>query len=355
MNNKRTRIYNDENGNIRKFDFDKFRSSITSNRRIKHMKLEEYEMELASSLSCSFDTIDGWRKGKNAPRDIETVFALEEKMGLSKNSLLYSENEHLKNELNKYKLKLEQAEKMLSDLTKQYNDNHKNFAFIRCFEPFCLRYEGFSNLIDIIIGMYCGREEDVEGPSTYAEELSYILSDYTNSTTLEKILGFNGQRTEEEIKEYLDNNKGKNDDEFFKWLNRGIVNSNGEHLYDENFVPQIHGLQMWEKIVESPVLEPEDKEKIKALLNELINRWDDYELTYATCSITIMFGELELKKYRLGLGCLKPTYENRMDVITELLFLTGGNIEQYALENAIVFRNDQFEMEMEIVFDLSKL
>ena len=76
---------------------------------------------------------------------------------------------------------------------------------------------------------------------------------------------------------------------------------------------------------------------------------------YATCSITIQYEDVVLQKFRLGMGYSKPTHNDRMDAIVELLFLTDGRIEPYTLENAIVFRTDQFEMEMEIVFDLSRL
>lgn len=44
-----------------------------------------------------------------------------------------------------------------------------------------------------------------------------------------------------------------------------------------------------------------------------------------------------------------------MDAILDLLFWTDGRIEPYKLENAIVFRSDQFEMELESVFDLSRV
>ena len=40
-NNKKTRLYREENGDIRKFNTEKFRTSIDTNRRPKKMTVEE--------------------------------------------------------------------------------------------------------------------------------------------------------------------------------------------------------------------------------------------------------------------------------------------------------------------------
>jgi hypothetical protein len=351
-NNKKTRLYREENGDIRKFNTEKFRTSIDTNRRPKKMTVEEYVKEIAKKMSSSYDTIEGWRKGKNAPQDIKMVFELEEKMNLPKYSLLYSEIEHLKNEILLYKNKLELAERKLKNKESQLENKQNNFVFAERLSPFCLRYDGFSNLIDILIGYYWGEEDSA---STYAEELSYIISDYLNTIDFAELLGFKGQRSREEVREYLDNTKERNDETFLRWLNEVVVDSKGNQLYDDNNKINIHGIQLWQRLKDSPILMPSDKERVTALVEELINNWNELQEPYATCSITIQYEDIVLQEFRLGMGYSKPTHNDRMDAIVELLFLTDGRIEPYTLENAIVFRTDQFEMEMEIVFDLSRL
>ena len=351
--NKKTKLYRDVNGDVRKFDVDRFRSSIKSNGRAKKLTIEEYERELAAELSCSYDTIEGWKKGKNAPQDIETVLKLEEAMNLTKYSLLFSENEHLRNENLLYKQKIETLEQKLQNSERLSENKQNNFVFAERLSPFCLRYNGFSNLIDILIGYYWGREDDCV--STYAEELSYIIGDYVDSFEFSEILGYQGKRSREEVREYLDNNMDKrDDDEFIRWLYEVIVDSKGNKLYDENNKLTIHGIQLWQKLRDSSVLSPSDKGRVSALLDELIREWDKFQEPYATCSIKIQYEDVVIYKYHLGMGFTKPSHDDRMDVITELLFLTNGRVEPYTLENAIKFHSDQFEMELEIVFDISR-
>ena len=71
MNKSRqTKTYRDENGEAKRFDLEKFRSIIKSNRREKGMTQLNYVDKLAKGLSCSTETIEGWRKGRNAPQDM---------------------------------------------------------------------------------------------------------------------------------------------------------------------------------------------------------------------------------------------------------------------------------------------
>ena len=354
-NNKKTKFYRDENGDNLKFDTEKFRVSIESNRRMKNLTIEKYVRELAKELSSSYDTIEGWRKGKNAPQDIEIVFKLEEIMKLPPNSLLYSEIKHLKNEILLYKDRLERAEKKLQNKENQLENKQNNFVFSERLSPFCLRYSGFSNLIDILIGYNWEEGCIEEGASTYAEELSYIIENYVYSSDFAEILGFKGRRTKKEVRDYLDKNEEKDDEVFLRWLNEVVVDSKGKKLYDENNKINIHGIELWQRLKDSSFFSLADKERVTALLDELIKNWEAFQEPYATCSIKIQFEDIVLQRFCLGKGYCNATHNDRLDAIVELLFLTNGRIDPYTLENATIFRTDQFEMEMEIVFDLSRL
>lgn len=351
MNKSRqTKTYRDENGEAKRFDLEKFRSIIKSNRREKGMTQLNYVDKLAEGLSCSTETIEGWRKGRNAPQDIETVYALEKELELSKGSLLYSEVDNLRKEVQYYKQEKEKLEKELNKAKEEDVCTRKNFTFSERTQSFCLRYDGFSNLIDMLIGVLYG---EVDEPSTYAEELSYILSDYTYDNSFTKILGYH-DLSEDEIRSALEEFKDKSPEEFDRWMYDSAIDSKGHHLYDENHKIKLHEMEIWERIKESDILEKADRKRTKALLNELIEKWEKMDFPYAMCAINIQTYGYTIAKFRFGEGYMNPTHSDRMDIITELLFLSNGNIDKYTFENAVKFHVDQFESEIEVTFDLTR-
>lgn len=96
-------------------------------------------------------------------------------------------------------------------------------------------------------------------------------------------------------------------------------------------------------------------EFVDALIDELINKWDNIVCPYATIDITIVYGDTIIKRYKFGEGYVTPTNDDRMEIINELLFLVNGNIGKYSLENVKRFYVDQFESEIEVVYDLKDL
>lgn len=359
MNN---RTYNDENGIVFRFDLDKFKSTLDSNRRAKKMGVEEYVTEVAEKMSCSYDTVLGWKKGKNSPQDLETVHELENVLELSEGSLLFSKEDELKGECDDYKWQIAMLKKTVFDLNselRRYKNEHniqpENFQFVERINSFSLRYDGFSNLIDMIIGINHDPKLD-EGPSTYAEELEYILMDYYGGYSLAEILGYKQERSHEEIDEYVENYNREDDDrKFINWLNYGQTDKEGNHLYDENGKLNLPGNMLWEKLKKSPVLRKADKRRASALLDELMSNWDKFDFPYACLSIVIQVEGTAIDRFSFGPGYCKPTYDERIDLIKELLFISEGNIGFYTLENATRFYVDQFEMDISIVFDLMNL
>ena len=347
---RHTKTYRDENGEAKRFDREKFRSIIKSNQREKGMTQSNYVDKLAKGLSCSADTIEGWRKGRNAPQDIETVYALEKELELSNGALLYSETDNLRKEVQYYKQEKEKLEVELNKAKKQVESMKKNFTFTERTQSFCLRYDGFSNIIDMLIGVLYG---DIDKPSTYAEELSYILSDNTYENSITEILGYH-DLSEDEIRLALEEFKDKPPEEFDRWMYDSVIDSNGHHLYNENKKINLHKMEIWERIKESAKLKKADRRRAGALLNELIEKWGKMDFPYAMCAINIQICEDTIARFRFGEGYVNPTHSDRMDVITELLFLSNGRIDTYTFENAVKFHVDQFEMEVEVTFDLAR-
>ncbi len=246
MENK-TKRYKDENGEYVYFDVDRFISIFDSSARAKSIRKEDYLRELAEELSCGYDTLLGWKKGKNAPQDIELVHSLERALGVSLSSLLYSKEKQLRNELNKakhinadltvenseLKIRLEQ-EILKNDKTDSTNESSgEKYIFCGQSSSFNLRYDGFSNLIDLLLGICCEKDATEDKSSTYAEELSYILDDYIYDYSFTEILGFNRCRSKEEFEAYRKEHNTKNDDEIIRWIEEAVVDSSGNRLYGE--------------------------------------------------------------------------------------------------------------------------
>ncbi len=366
MNNQ-TKRYKDDNGDYVIFDLIKFKSIFESNVRAKKIKKEDYAKEIADELSCGYDTFMGWKKGKNAPQDIELVHSLETALGLPLDSLLYSREKQLENELNKSKninaeLVLENSslkqriEHMASDsdnLNSTKSPGNENFLFTEQMNPYSLRYDGFSNLIDLLIGY-----DITEGTSSaYAEELSYILGDYIYKYSLAELIGYDGKRSIEELEAYMDEHEDEEndrdkDDRLLRWMEDAVIDANGNRLYDENSKITLKSTEFFKKLGEGPLFNNSDSMRIRALMDEVIKKWDKFMFPFSMISIKILFDDVVIDRYTYGQGYVNPTNNERMDIVTELLFLTNGDIDKYSFQKVKKFHVDQFESEIEIVYDL---
>ena len=311
----------------------------------------------------------GWKKRKNAPQDIETVHSLEEVLGKPLNSLLHSKEVHLKNELNKtkqetvnlvventcLKQKLEKIDSYDDSLNTMEKSAEEKFLFFEVTDPISLRFEGFSNLIDLLIGICMDREADDFTSSTYAEELSYILSDYIYNYSPPELIGFNGKRSIEEIKLYMDEHRNKDDEKASQWILDAIVDSNGNKLYDENGKVMLSGIDLFKKLENGSVFNEYDSLRIRALIDELIKKWDNFVFPYAVLSISIIRNDKEIFRYTYGEGLVHPMHEDRMEIVNDLLSLTNGDISKFAFQNVKKLHVDQFEQEIEIAYDLKDL
>ena len=368
MNNQ-TKRYKDDNGDFLFFDVEKFKSIIDLNVRTKETKKEEYLRELAEELSCGYDTLVGWKKGRNAPQDLELVHSLENTLGVSQNSLLYSTEKKLKKELNKaqnmnaelvlensgLKRRLEQEKLKNDDIDSTKDSSEEKYSFCGQLTPYNLRYEGFSNLIDLLLGK-CYEKDAIEDiSSTYAEELSYILNDYIYKYSFAELIGFNGCRSKEEYESYRNEHNTNSDDDFLRWIEEAIVDSSGNRLYDENRKITLKGIDLFKRLRDGTIFNESDSLRVRALLDELIDKWDNFICPYALIGITIAYDDIVINRYTFGEGFVQPTNDDRMDIVNELLFLTNGDISKYSLENVKKFHADQFEYEIEVVYDLKNL
>ena len=377
MNNK-PKLYKDENGDYWYFDFSKFISIMKSNARTEECTQEEYLRRLAGILSCSYDTLLGWKKRKNAPQDLELVHSLENALGLSFNSLLYSKEKQLENELKKaknenadlvrenfsLKQRLEQVE-LNDDNTESIKGSpEERFLFCEQTNSFSLKYDGFSNLIDLLIGVSVEENAIEDSSCAYAEELSYILSDYIYNYSLAELIGFGGERSKEEFETFMNelknNSNGSDegeeyDDRVLQWINEAIIDSDGNRLYGEKGEIKLKGIELFERLKNATIFNGSDSLRMKALTDELIQKWNSYIFPYATISISLMLDDIVVDRYTYGDGFVHPTNDDRMEIINQLLFLNNGDISKYSLQNAKRFHVDQFEREIDIAFDLNNL
>ena len=377
MNNK-PKLYKDENGDYWYFDFSKFISIMKSNARTEESTQEEYLRGLAEILSCSYDTLLGWKKRKNAPQDLELVHSLEKALGLSFNSLLYSKEKQLENELKKaknenadlvrenfsLKQRLEQVE-LNDDNTESIKGSpEERFLFCEQTNSFSLKYDGFSNLIDLLIGVSVEENAIEDSSCAYAEELSYILSDYIYNYSLAELIGFGGERSKEEFETFMNelknNSNGSDegeeyDDRVLQWINEAIIDSDGNRLYGEKGEIKLKGIELFERLKNATIFNESDSLRMKALTDDLIQKWNSYIFPYATISISLMLDDIVVDRYTYGDGFVHPTNDDRMEIINQLLFLNNGDISKYSLQNAKRFHVDQFEREIDIAFDLNNL
>ena len=358
---KQKKIYRDENGVIYTFNLAKFKSIIKSNARTQNLKNEEYERSIAEKLSCSYETFLGWKKGKNSPQDINLIHDIEDALDLSLNALLFSKEKQLESELDK--TKNQNAELLLENksLKRQMKDNKNsnihssNISIIEMSDWFGLKYDGFSNLIDILIGKYCGEDIDENISSSYAEDLFYVLNEYIYRYSFTEIIGYKVKRTAEEVNTHFSEYRDISNEDFIKWVNDAVVNEKGEHLYDKEGRIALHGLGLWEKLIKGKVFNPDDANRVSSLLEELIARWDRIVFPYAAISVIIQHNGVVVDKYTFGEGLVSPTNDDRMDIVLSLLLLNNGDISKFALQNATKIEVDEFEMEISLVYDLDRL
>ncbi len=371
MNNQ-TKRYKDDNGDYLVFNVERFKSFIDSNARAEGITKEDYIRRLAMKVSCGYDTLLGWKKGKNAPQDIELVHSLECALGVSLNSLLYSTEKQLKNELNKaqnmnaelvlentgLKKRLEHEKLKNDEIDSLKDSSEEKYSFCGQLTPYNLRYEGFSNLIDLLLGKCYEKSAIEDTSSTYAEELSYILDDYIYNNSFAELIGFNGCRSKEEFVTYRNEhsiNNNDDDDEFLRWIEEAVVDSSGNRLYDENRKITLKGIELFERLREGTLFNKSDSLRVRALVDELITKWDNIIFPFSMIEITIEYDGIIINRYKFGEGYIRPTNNDRMEIVNELVFLTNGNIGKYSLENVKKFHVDQFEGEIEVSFDLKDL
>ena len=88
------------------------------------------------------------------------------------------------------------------------------------------------------------------------------------------------------------------------------------------------------------------KDEIRLRMDTVFNEEGKYWLVY---------DDIVINRYTFGQGYVQPTNDDRMDIVNELLFFSNGNIGKYSLENVKKFHADQFEYEIEVVYDLKDL
>ena len=238
--------------------------------------------------------------------------------------------------------------------------------FLFCEETNCfsLKYDGFSNLIDLLIGVIVEENAIEDNSCSYAEELSYILSDYIYNYSLAELIGFCGGRSKEEFESFMneleDDGNGSDEGEEYnvrvlQWINDAIIDSNGNRLYGEKGEIKLKGTELFERLRNAKIFKESDSLRIKALTDDLISKWNNYIFPYATISISLMLDDVVVDRYTNGDGFIHPTNDDRMGIINQLLFLNNGDISKYSLQNVKRFHVNQFEREIDIAFDLDKI
>lgn len=69
-------------GRVMHFNFTKFKSAFSKTTQLAGLNIGTSEQILADALNVGVETVRGWRKMKNSPKDIETVARIAEYFGI---------------------------------------------------------------------------------------------------------------------------------------------------------------------------------------------------------------------------------------------------------------------------------
>lgn len=314
--------YKRPDGGYDDFDCRGFRNYMDKAIKKRLFKSLNEEMRyIAEKLHVDFDTVKKWKQGKNSPNNPEMLEDLACILGCKKEDLL---------------------EPVLEKKTKSNADMRVTFNGI--VSPFSLAIDGYTNLLDYIIGG-CSAEE---GCLNLMEKI-YDFYGYDDDMSFEKILGYEFNVDSEE---YANAPSDKRAD----IIRRGFKNSNGDFLYNEEGVMTIRGLQLFEAMLENPIVkEDEDYDYFKGLIKQIKEQFVNYNpmsTPYALLTVHIQNDGKHFCDYQFGLSDGNPSYENVEEIFTKLLEIFDGKVEKLAFCNAKEIKMDQFEYEAEFTFDL---
>ena len=313
-------------GDLYEFNNDRLKKIIQSQNPNRGAYEQFYRKVVSLGAGISYDAVKGWVKNNTNPA-LEDVKVIAGILGIDYMKLL--------------------------DCTHYSADTVSNklqkITFNEVLDPFCLRYEGFSNVLDMIIGMGYNPTTKESKVSDFAERIIGIIGAGNNKeTSLPELLGYKFVYSEEEL-------RNMSEAELLDAINTGYVDEEGNCLYDNNQRIALDRVTFGKRLVENASwLEPEEMKEFKEIIGEANKWWDFCEMPFALLKIDINAFGHNLASYTYGMGWARPTHEDRWRMLLDVLNFLGSQVDLAGLCWISEMHVDQFESEMFITIDVCK-
>lgn len=312
------------NGDIYEFNNDKLKKIIKIRNPKKGAYEEFYRMVLNRTVGISYETVKGWIKNQTNPA-LEDVKAIAELLEIPYTELLVPTHYG--------------ADAVHTRLQK--------IRFTEILDPFSLKYRGFSNVLDMIIGMGHNPTTEECIDSDFAERIINIIwPSMPEDYALPELLGYKFIYSDDEL-------RNMSGDELESALNNGYLDADKNSFYDKDGKIAIERDKFGELLIKNATwLEDEDRKELQEIIKEAEDWWDYCEMPFALLKVDITVCEQRVASFTYGPSWTKPTREDRWRLILDILALLGPSIEKTGLCWMHEMHVDQFESEMFLTIEI---
>lgn len=311
-------------GNLYEFSNDKFKKIIKAQNPNRGACEQFYRKVVGLNVGISYDTVKGWVKNNTNPA-IEDVKIIAEVLEIPYMNLLSCT--HYGAEIVKTRI--------------------QKINFAEVYNPFALKYYGFSNVLDMIIGMGYNAKTGETMDADFTERIISIIGlEKMEDYALPELLGYKFKYSDDELSRMSEK-------DFKEALHCGYVDDDGNSFYDENYSIAIDKKQFGERLLENVTwLDDEDYERLKEIISEASEWWELCDMPFALLKIDINACGHQLASYTYGPGWAEPTHKDRWKLILDILMLLGMKLEMLGLCWMREMHVDQFESEMFLTIDV---
>lgn len=312
------------NGDIYEFNNDKLKKIIWNRNPNRGAYEQFYRMVVNQNVGIAYDTVKGWVKNNTNPA-LEDVKAIAKILGIPYMELLVPTHYD--------------ADAVRTRLQK--------IRFTEVLDPFSLRYHGFSNVLDMIIGMGHNpiTEECID--SDFAERIINIIwPSMPEDFALHELLGYRFIYSDDEL-------RNMSEEELKSALSNGYLDAEGNSFYDRNGEIAIDRHKFGERLIENASwLDDEDRLELQEVIKEAEAWWDYCEMPFALLKVDITVCKQRIAHFTYGPGWTKPSHEDRWRLLLDVLSLLGPRIEKTGLCWMHEMHVDQFESEMFLTIEI---
>lgn len=314
-------------GDLYEFNNNRLREIIRRQNPNRGAFEQFYRKVESQYVGISYDTVRGWVKKNTNPSSLDDVKEIAKLLGVDYMVLLKCT--HIS------------ADTVRTRLQK--------ITFDGVLDPFCSRYKGFSNVLDMIIGIGYNPETKESKVSDFAERIIDIIGmEKLEELGLPGLLGYKFVYSEDEL-------RNMSDDQLLNVVSNGYIDEEGNRFYDNSNKIVIDRDKFGKRLIENTSwLDVEEREELQEIVEEAKNWWDFCEMPFGLLKIDINAFGHRLASYTCGLGWVKPTHENRWTLLLDVLALLGTQVDSAGLCWAKEMHVDQFESKMFLTIDVSK-